>query len=237
MTTETTSSGDAEDRDSRFERERGASTFRADRGGSGYTGDRGPSYSGGEGVVQQTSVVSPRDRVRWGPVFAGLVTALSVFLLLSLLALGLGIVAAQSADPTQTSNAGTVGAIVAAVIGLASFVLGGFVAGRTSAVVGRGSGALNGFLVWALGVVLILALGALGLSQLFGAAGSIFGQLQSSGVSPSDVNVDPNQAADALRNSAIGGFVSLALPAIAAALGGMLGARKEEDVTDLATGR
>ena len=188
-------------------------------------------------VIQQTAVVAPRDRVRWGPVFAGLVTALSVFLLLSLLALGLGIVAAQNADSEQASNAGTVGAIVAAIIGLAAFVLGGFVAGRTSAVVGRASGALNGFLVWALGVVLILTLGALGLSQLFGAAGDIFGQLRGSGVSPNDVNVDPNQAADAVRNSAIGGFISLALPAIAAAAGGMIGARQEEDVTDLATGR
>jgi hypothetical protein len=201
--------------------------------------DAPPSYHTSsydrDAIVQRASFVSPRDRVRWGPVFAGLVTALSVFLLLSLLALGLGLVAAQgtSADP---GSAGTVGAIVAAVIGLAAFVLGGFVAARTSAVVGRGAGALNGFLVWALGVVLILTLGALGLSQLFGAAGDIFGQLQSSGVDPNSVNVDPNQAADAVRNSAIGGFISLALPAIAAAIGGILGARKEDEVEDLATG-
>jgi len=188
-----------------------------------------------DSVVQQAAFVAPRDRVRWGPVFAGLVTALSVFLLLSLLALGLGLAVAQTADGDQ--NTGTVGAIVAAVIGLAAFVLGGFVAARTSAVVGRGPGALNGFLVWALGVVLILTLGALCLSQLFGAAGDIFGQLQSSGVGTDDVNVDPNQAADALRNSALGGFVSLALPAIAAAAGGIMGARKEGDIEDLATGR
>jgi hypothetical protein len=188
-----------------------------------------------DSVVQQAAFVAPRDRVRWGPVFAGLVTALSVFLLLSLLALGLGLAAVQSADGDQ--NTGTVGAVVAAVIGLAAFVLGGFVAARTSAVVGRGPGALNGFLVWALGVVLILTLGALGLSQLFGAAGDIFGQLQASGVGADDVNVDPNQAADAVRNSALGGFVSMALPAIAAAVGGILGARKEADVEDLATGR
>jgi hypothetical protein len=84
--------------------------------------------------------------------------------------------------------------------------------------------------------VLILALGAMGVGSLFGAAGDIFGQIQASGVQPSDVQVDPQQAQDAVRNSALAGFVSLALPALAAMIGGLLGARKEEDLRDLATG-
>jgi hypothetical protein len=187
-------------------------------------------------VVQETEIVAPRDRVRWGPVLAGLVTSLSLFLLLSLLALGLGLTAADSASSDQADTIGIAGAIIAAVLGLGSFVVGGYVAARTSAVVGRGPGAMNGFLVWALGVMLILLLGAMGIGSAFGAAGDIFGQLRASGVTASDVNVDPAQAADAVRNSALAGFVSLALPALAAILGGVLGARKEEDLTDLATG-
>lgn len=193
--------------------------------------------TGGD-LHQEVEVIAPRDRVRWGPIFAGLVTALSLFLLLSLLALGLGLTAADAATTSSETDAiGTAGAIVAAVIGLLAFVIGGFVAARTSAVVGRGPGAMNGFLVWALGIVLILALGAMGVGTLFGAAGDIFGQVRASGVEPSDVQVDPQQAQDALRNSALAGFVSLALPALAALLGGVLGARKDEDLTDLATGR
>ena len=193
--------------------------------------------TGGD-MYQETAVISPRDRVRWGPVFAGLVTALSLFLLLSLLALGLGLTAADAATSSdQTDAIGTAGAIIAAVIGLLAFVIGGFVAARTSAVVGRGPGAMNGFLVWALGIVLILALGAMGVGTIFGAAGDIFGQVQASGIQPSDVpEVDPQQAQDAIRNSALAGFVSLALPALAAVIGGVLGARKDEDLTDLATG-
>jgi hypothetical protein len=198
----------------------------------------GPRATTGGDLHQEVDVIAPRDRVRWGPIFAGLVTALSLFLLLSLLALGLGLTAADAAtSPDQTNAIGTAGAIIAAVIGLLAFVIGGFVAARTSAVVGRGAGAMNGFLVWALGIVLILALGAMGVGTIFGAAGDIFGQVQASGIGPEDVPaVDPQQAQEALRNSALAGFVSLALPALAALLGGVLGARKEEDLTELATG-
>lgn len=193
---------------------------------------------GSRDVHQEVDVIAPRDRVRWGPIVAGLVTALSLFLLLSLAALGLGLTAADAAtSPDQTDAIGMAGAISAAVIGLLSFVIGGFVAARTSAVVGRGAGAMNGFLVWALGIVLILALGAMGVGSLFGAAGDIFGQIRATGVQPSDVQVDPQAAQDALRNSALAGFVSLALPALAALIGGVLGARKEEDLRELATGR
>ncbi|HYO42221.1 MAG TPA: hypothetical protein VES19_03410 [Candidatus Limnocylindrales bacterium] len=93
--------------------------------------------------------------------------------------------------------------------------------GPIVAAVGRPAGALNGFLVWALGVIVILALGALGLSSILGAAGSIIGQ---TGVpSVNAPAVDASAAADALRNSALGAFISLAIPAIAATLGGMVG--------------
>ena len=226
MTTDRTPTGGASDR---------ASDTWAPR--AVRTGDTGTTRTGGD-MYQETAVIAPRDRVRWGPVFAGLVTALSLFLLLSLLALGLGLTAADAAtSPNQTDAIGTAGAIIAAVIGLLAFVIGGFVAARTSAVVGRGPGAMNGFLVWALGIVLILALGAMGVGTLFGAAGDIFGQVQASGIQPSDVpEIDPQQAQNALRNSALAGFVSLALPALAAVIGGVLGARKDEDVRDLATG-
>ncbi len=203
-------------------------TDRTERVRSADDGYRTGSRSDGS-IVQQAAFIAPRDSVRWGPIVAGLVTALSLFLLLSLLALGIGVTAADSANAGE--QAGPVAGIVAAIIGLLSFVIGGYVAGRSAAVAGRGAGALNGFLVWALGITAILVLSALGLSQLFGAAGDIFGQVQQSNVDP-NVQIDPDQAADAVRNSAIIGFVSLALPALAAAAGGALGARREEEVVE-----
>src|SRR5918993_1434518 len=150
---------------------------------------------------EASALLAARDSVRWGPIVAGLVTALTTFLLLSLLAVGIGLTAADpGVGNADTQAIGIGGAITGAIIGLFSFFLGGLVAARTSAAVGRPAGALNGFLVWALGVIVILALGALGLSSILGAAGNIIGQ---TGVPSVDTpNIDANAAAEALRNSA-----------------------------------
>lgn len=176
-------------------------------------------------VVQQTQVIAPRDRVRWGPIWAGLLTALGTFLLLSLLALAIGL-ANVRVGQTDAEDAAATAGIATAIIGLISFLIGGFVAARTAAVAGRGNGLLNGFLVWALGTALILLLGAFGLGQLFGAAGDLFDQYRNLG-SPQPDGVDPREVQQGLRDSAIPAFLALALPAAAAALGGWLGARDD----------
>src|SRR3712207_2868862 len=80
-------------------------------------------------------IVPARDAVRWGPIWAGLVVAISSFLLLSLLALVIGVqTVGRTEVDTQTAQTG---AIVTAVLALFSFLIGGLVAGRTSAVPGR----------------------------------------------------------------------------------------------------
>lgn len=178
--------------------------------------------------AEASALLAARDSVRWGPIFAGLVTAVTTFMLLSLLAVAIGVTAADVSNSGDEGGALAAGsAIVSAVIGLVAFFLGGLVAGRAGAIVGKPAGALNGFLVWALGVVLILVLGALGLSSIIGAAGEIFAQ-----TGPPSVDapaVDPNTAADAVRNSALVAFFSLAVPALAAAIGGAVGAASEVD--------
>ena len=167
-----------------------------------------------------------RDRVRWGAIWAGLIAALGTFLLLSTLAVAIGAVAVDSgADP---EGSGAASGIASAIIALLAFLAGGYIAGRTSGVIGRGYGALNGFLVWALGVVLILALAAFGLGSLFGASGDLFSQYQQMGQPQPDV--DPNTAVDSIKNGSIGAFIAMLLPALAATLGGWLGSREEEVV-------
>ena len=183
------------------------------------------------GVGEVTAPLVPGDSVRWGPIVAGLLVAISTFLLLSLLAVVFG---AQSVA-TEGVDAGTAGqasAWVTAVLALLAFLFGGFVAGRTSAVAvaGGAAGLLNGFLVWALGIVLIAALTALGLGQLFGAVGDLFGRFQALGVQvPAGEAVDRQQLAANIRNSALIAFLSMALPAIASAAGGWLGARRRRE--------
>jgi len=211
---------------------------------SGYT-ETSRGYSGGSGSAREGEVrrrgsgdggrgeelaAQRRDSVRWGPIWAGLITALTTFLLLQLLAVGLGLV-----DIGPGSQGG--GGWVLAIIGLIAFFTGGAVAGMTSAIRGAATGFLNGLLVWALGTVLILALSALGLGQLFGALGNVAGQVGPGALSnvantaqDSAQQVDPAEAAQALRNGALGAFFGLLFSALAAALGGYLGGRSKDPI-------
>lgn len=185
---------------------------------------------GGDGNGGEDLAPARRDSIRWGPIWAGLITALTTFLLLQLLAIGLGLV-----DIGPGSDGG--GGWVPGLIGLIAFFTGGAVAGMTSAIRGPGSGLLNGFMVWALGTVLILLLSALGLGQLFGALGNVAGQVgpgaisgaaqSAQGAAP---NVSPQEAEQALQTGAIGAFFGLLLSALASMLGGLLGGRSKDPI-------
>src|SRR5215217_1771533 len=200
---------------------------------SGVRRLQGPE--GGEDLAPER-----RDSIRWGPVWAGLITALTTFLLLQLLAIGAGLV-----DIGPGSQGG--GGWMPALIGLIAFFTGGAVAGMTSAIRGAGSGLLNGFMVWALGTVLILLLSALGLGQLFGALGNVVGQVgpgalssaanSAQGATP---NISPQEAEQAVRTGAIGAFFGLLFSALASTLGGYLGSRSSDPIgrpTDLRSER
>ena len=203
---------------------------RGSTGGSSATGTRryGSDSGGTNGGEDLAS--ARRDSIRWGPIWAGLITALTTFLLLQLLAIGLGLV-----DVGPGSDGG--GGWVPGLIGLIAFFTGGAVAGMTSAIRGLGSGLLNGFMVWALGTVLILLLSALGLGQLFGALGNVAGQVgpgalgsaaqSAQGAAP---NVSPQEAEQALQTGAIGAFFGLLLSALASMLGGLLGGRSSDPI-------
>jgi hypothetical protein len=76
------------------------------------------------------------DPVRWGPILAGVALTFLTFVALSLLAVGIGLGSAASggAAPTTagqaTNQIARAGEIVAGVIGLIAFFLGGWIAGR-----------------------------------------------------------------------------------------------------------
>jgi hypothetical protein len=162
-------------------------------------------------VERDVAVIAPVDAgaraLRWGPIVAGLLTALGTFILLSLLAVGIGL--STTTDPQERNMVAT---IVGSLIALVSFFLGGFVAAWSDNAVDNRRGALDGFLVWALWLLVVLLAGAIGLSALFGDLGALF----PTGDSP-DVN--------ALRSGALRTFLALALTAASAALGGVVGTR------------
>lgn len=176
----------------------------------------------GNELVQTATMVSPQDRVRWGPVWAGLLTALPLFIVLELLAYALGLLTTTTSGGTVTASGAS--PWISGILGLIAFFVGGFIAERSSAARGGGAGLLNGFMVWALGTALMLVLSVLGLGTLFGALGTAVGQLITSGsrlVSTSGASA--SQVAQMTQTAALGAFFSMVVSAIAAALGGLLG--------------
>jgi hypothetical protein len=193
-----------------------------------------------------------RDRVRWGPIVAGLCTALTTLVMLGLLgaAIGLTVVnagtaAAQGGPPP---DAGRNSAIWGALAALIAFLLGGYVAAWTAAVFDRGWGALNGALVFLLAVPVTLLLAGMGLGTVLGSLGSFAsglspdpGQVQGAANQARDAaaNVQPidvARAAEGVRNAAWGALAGSLVGLGASALGGYLGTRRELEI-DRRTGQ
>lgn len=180
-----------------------------------------------------------RDRVRWGPIWAGLLTALTTLLLLSLLGIAIGLTTANAGEAvargTAPAHAGRNSAIWGAISAIIAFLLGGYVAGRTAAIFNRKWGALNGALVFLLAVPVLLWLASQGLGAIAGSLGTF---AQGLNVDPNQArdaaqNVTPEQAkaaAEAARNTAWGTLLGSLVGLGASALGGSLGTRRELEV-------
>ena len=159
--------------------------------------------------------------LRWGPIWAGLLTAIGAFFLMTLLAIALGLQAAPGVPPDE-EGAGFVAVLVTSGIALISFFIGGFVSSWSAGLMDQGRSLLNGFLVWALWLVGVIVLAALGLGSFVGAVGDVFGQ-----VALETPDIERQELLDLLRSGSWQTFLALALTAAAAALGGVVGARDE----------
>ncbi len=217
---------------------------------TGVRGGLGPAIAAGENVM------TVRNRVQWGPIIAGLATAIATFLLLTVLGIALG--ASVLERDASGQEIGTWAAIWGAISAIASFFVGGWLAAKTAAVGGPFSGLINGLMVGATGLILILWLTGTGLGNLFGTVSSNLGdivnvaqdQAQQEGVTTEDAQQQAQQAQDQaqqagqqteqtlrnsfdeVRNGAWGTFLGLLLPLVAAALGGYLGHNKRRELIE-----
>ena len=209
--------------------------------------------------VEVNTVVAqnrPLDRVRWGPIMAGLFAALSLLALLSVLGMAIGLSAYDPGD--RARNFGIGAGVWGAISMLLAFFLGGWLAAKTAAVRGGGNGLLNGAMVWAVAIPLMLYLlagGAMSAADTAANAtnaasnaaqnsqalqGQVDRVISASANAPGGSTEaqqqtsaqDPQKQEDALkaaRRSAWGTFISLSLGLAAAAMGGRAGARRDHD--------
>lgn len=165
------------------------------------------------------SVEDPRrDPVRWSSVWAGLLVALAVFILLELIFFALGWLSLSQGESGSSAD------WISALIGLFAFFVGGVIAGGTSIWGGVREGMVHGVLVWALGIVGIIFLTLFGGGALFGSLASAVGEAAS--LQQADLpDVQLNQAVATARDGAGWAALGLALSLAAAAAGGMLGVK------------
>lgn len=216
--------------------------------GAGY------GTAGGNVMVAQTTTTA-LDRVRWGPIWAGIFTSVSVLFLLSLLGIAVGL---SAYDATENARGFGIGAGIWQMLSVVlAFLAGGWVAGKTSDWNARRTGWLNGALVWAVAIPLILLLLTSGVSGIAGMAGNMAAQIlpqqqrqqyQARGTAGQDnmaqqASAQLQQAGESVRGAVTGErppdestvnraqavawwtFGSFAIGLLAAGLGGYLGAK------------
>ena len=181
--------------------------------------------------------IEVKNRGQFGPIIAGILTAITTMLILTVLGLAVG---ASALEPREVGDkVGTAAAIWGILSAIISFFLGGWVAAKTAAVSGMGSGLMNGFIVGAGILVLVLWLAGSGVGAVVGLLGNnvsdIANIVQDSGVSSADVQQQANQADapdsfDTVRDSAWGTLAGLVLPLAAAATGGAAGHNRRDEV-------
>lgn len=121
-----------------------------------------------------------RNHVSWGAIFAGVVIALVVQLLLNLLGIGIGLTTVNPMDGGDNPSATTASVttiVWIAITGIAASFLGGAVAGRLCGTSRDQTGSMHGLVTWAAAtLVLFFVLGS-AVSGLVGGATSAVGSV------------------------------------------------------------
>ncbi|MEG3940515.1 MULTISPECIES: hypothetical protein [unclassified Microcoleus] len=156
--------------------------------------------------VVVNSVMEYHDRVRWGPIFSGLVIAIATQLVLSALgaAIGLSNIANSGAPRTIAGSVGTGVGIWSIISLLISLGVGGWVTARACGPMNRSTALLNGAILWATTLTIGSWLLANGVAGTFGIvaanAGEVINQAQQGVVNLP--NQAPNVSAQDTRNIA-----------------------------------
>jgi hypothetical protein len=132
-------------------------------------------------------------RISWQALFAGLVIAIAVQLLLSTLGagVGLGLVHSHASNTPNVTNFSIGAGIWWLVSNLIALLIGGYVAARLAGVTTRGDGMLHGLVTWGLVTLFTVYLLTTATGNLLGGASSILGNTMGSATSSLKTVVTP----------------------------------------------
>jgi hypothetical protein len=186
-------------------------------------------------VVETFTIADDRDRIRWGPIIAGIFVAIATQLILSALGAAIGL--------SVGTTGGAVGIGIWSIISLLlALFIGSWVAASGSAPMNRKSALLQGLILWATTLALSAWLLASGVTGAFGVAasnaGEVLNQVQQPGgpAIPNQVpNVSNNQlkeVADVSTKAAWSFIIGSLLGLVASLIGASAGAKKPRPVRD-----
>lgn len=177
-------------------------------------------------VVETFAIEDNKDRIRWGPIIAGIFVAIAVQLILGALGAAIGL--------TVGATGGAVGISIWSIISLLiALFVGSWVAAAGCSPMNKKTALLHGFILWATTLAISAWLLASGVSGAFGIAASNAGEVLNQIQEPGGVNVPgqvPNVPADRLREAVdtsakaawyfiIGSLLGLAASLIGASVG------------------
>jgi hypothetical protein len=164
--------------------------------------------------VVEVSAAGPRTIISWSSILAGALVALAVLVLLSVTALAAGLEVAPLGEAGEPRFGPVVSSIVTGLFIVIAFGAGGLTAVWAAGLVEPGPAMLHGFLVWALALLMMLALVAMGLGGL-GATATFLG----AGFEPGTI--------EEFERAGWATVLGMALGAGAGVLGGLLATREE----------
>ena len=184
-------------------------------------------------VVETFAIEDNKDRIRWGPIIAGIFVAIATQLILSALGAAIGL--------TAGATGGAVGVGIWAIISLLiSLFLGSWVTASGCSPMNKKTAMLHGLILWATTLAISAWLLASGVSGAFGVAASNAGEVFNQVQQPGGVDVPnqvPNVPTDKLKQVADGSakaawsFIIGSLLGLAASLiGASVGAKKPRPV-------
>jgi hypothetical protein len=146
----------------------------------------------------------PTDRVRWGPILAGVFAALTTLMVLNTLGVAIGLSAYDPGrdDPRRFAFGAGIWSIVSL---LASFAFGAWLTARSSAVRGGDNGLLNGFLVAGVGIPLLMfVLGSASVLMTLATATAAAAATDGGRMSRSDMAGDAQTASATIAGDQVG---------------------------------
>lgn len=153
--------------------------------------------------------------IHWSGVIAGGLAALAAALIMGLASVAVGAQIVGHGEHVVSWNKVQFGGIVCAVLSaFFSFVIGGWVAGKITGYTASETTMLHGAMAWLVAVPCLVIFAAIGGGGLFGA--------WFTGLGPTPAQLPPADAANIIRNNALGAVTALLLGLIGSVLGGWL---------------